>query len=74
MLEALCADVLLSYCGKSACKTNLPVRNKETSVSVNKTDEQCCESLMNAGKKGIFSRNNGLKKQWESSDDAIFAR
>lgn len=74
MLQPLWADILLSYCGKSACKTNLPLRNKETSVSVNKTDEQCGNSLMNAGKKWIFSGNNGLKTQWESSDDAIFAQ
>lgn len=74
MLQPLWADILLSYCGKSACKTNLPLRNKETSVSVNKTDEQCGKSLMNAGKKCIFSGNNGLKTQWENSDDAIFAQ
>lgn len=52
MLQPLWADILLSYCGKSVCKTNLPLRNKETSVSVNKTDEQCGKSLMNAGKMG----------------------
>lgn len=61
MLQPLRADILLSYCGKSANKINLPLKNKTTSVSTNKTDEQCGKTWWMMVKKWIFSRNNGHK-------------